>query len=649
MPAGGSVVRALVLFAAFQSPQTLPSAATGLILGRVVDAGNGQPISGAIVSLQGPPATGAPRALTNARGQFVFRNLPKGGFSMNVTRPGYLDGAYGRHRPGGTTATLQLDEGGRVGDVVLQMWRGAVISGTVVDEAGEPLVGAGMRAFRRTFIAGRRRYMPAGVAMTDDRGMYRFSSLTPGDYVVAFLSREVTVPASFDDVRNAAANPNDKTSQAVMQSQLAIGAFSLSPSSGDGLRIGDTARQIPSLGPVPPMSSDVNAATYTYPTLYFPNAPTPARASVITLASGQQRESVDLALHPLRAFRVSGTIVGPEGPASRVPMRLVPAGDDSGLDIEVAATVADVDGSFTFFGAIPGQYVIKAANIARPPQQPIDNAAVTRVQVGSSMSMSTNFTPPAGPPPVPDDPSTYGTADVGVGNMDVKGVIVPLQRGGRLTGRLEFDGTLDRPDADAMSRTIVVIDRADAPGLFGSTFGGTPPIPPAGRADETGAFKTYGQAPGKYLVRVGAPTGWTLKSVTVEGRDISEAPFDIGTGDINNVIITFTDRPTKITGTVQTKDGNADPDALVVAFPVDPAAWSESGANPRRARSTRVAKTGTFTITGLPPGEYYVAAIVDQDWQDPQALAEIARNATTVRLSDGDTRAQNLVRAGSDR
>jgi hypothetical protein len=85
---------------------------------------------------------------------------------------------------------------------------------------------------------------------------------------------------------------------------------------------------------------------------------------------------------------------------------------------------------------------------------------------------------------------------------------------------------------------------------------------------------------------------------------------------------------------------------------MDPAAWSDSSANPRRMRSTRVPKSGAYSIAGLPAGEYYVAAIAEDNvsqWQDPQFLADLARTATTVRLSDGDTRTQNLVRSGGDR
>src|SRR6187402_3467174 len=134
----------LVAFQVGQPAQPPPPPPTGLILGRVVDAASGRPVPGAIVALQhgamimpgAPPPGPQPRALTNANGQFVFRRLPKGSFGLTVTKLGYVEGAYGRRRPGGGQTSLELAEGERNGDVVIPIWKFAAISGTVTDEAG---------------------------------------------------------------------------------------------------------------------------------------------------------------------------------------------------------------------------------------------------------------------------------------------------------------------------------------------------------------------------------------------------------------------------------------------------------------------------------------------------------------------------------
>jgi hypothetical protein len=52
---------------------------------------------------------GTPRAVTNANGQFVFRKVPKGRFSLLAAKPGYAEGAYGRRAPGGTPRSVELD------------------------------------------------------------------------------------------------------------------------------------------------------------------------------------------------------------------------------------------------------------------------------------------------------------------------------------------------------------------------------------------------------------------------------------------------------------------------------------------------------------------------------------------------------------
>jgi uncharacterized protein (DUF2141 family) len=236
-----------------------------------------------------------------------------------------------------------------------------------------------------------------------------------------------------------------------------------------------------------------------------------------------------------------------------------------------------------------------------------------------------------------------------VADKDLTDVIVPLQRGARITGRLEFEGSRDKPDAVAFGRLTIVAERADAASTREGPFNSIPP----GRADESGAFKTYGLPAGKYFLRVsGSPPGWTLKSITSEGRDISEAPIDLRAADVANVVITFTDRPTRLSGVARTPGGNADPDALIVVFPADSSGWTDYGLNPRRMRSARTTKNGSYTFSGLPAGDYCVVAIKEEayaQWQDPQVLEALARHGTQLRLADGEEKAQDLKTIGGAR
>jgi hypothetical protein len=641
MSAAGLVLASVVVLASAQPAQP-PPPPSGLIVGRVVDATTGRPVAGAIVALEGVRSqAGPPRAMTNASGHFVFRRLAKGSYSLTTTKSGYVDGGYGRRTPSGTLASLALDDGQRVSDVTIRIWRVASIEGTVTDEAGEPLASVQIRAYQRRYVSGTRRLVQIGSASTDDRGVYRFGNLAPGEYLVAFVSREVSMPVSLAEMtRNP--NPGDPKTTQMLRDRFAFGVLSSLPGSPNAIDVDGFLRQLDPSVPVPPVSAE--GPLLIYPTQFFPGVPSAARAAVLDLSAGQQRDNVDFALRPVRSVRVSGTVVGLDGPAVGMALRLMPTAEGAITDAEASGALSSPDGAFVFFGVLPGEYTIKTFRVPQPTR-PATN--VTQMQVGSSMIMSTSSAA-GSPAPVPDDPTVFADVAVGVGNQDLSGVVVPLQRGGRITGRVEFDGVKDRPDGQALARISVMMERAD-----GVAPGGPFQAIPPGRVDETGAFKTYGVPAGAYLVRVpAAPPGWSLKAVLSEGRDVSESPLTLRTADVANVTIVFTDHPTKLTGIARTSDGVPDSEALVVVFPVETATWSNVAPNPRRMRSARVSKTGSYAFEALPAGDYFVTSIHEESygqWQTPEVLEELSRTAVQVKLGDGETKTQDVKTAGGGR
>ena len=76
----------------------------------------------------------------------------------------------------------------------------------------------------------------------------------------------------------------------------------------------------------------------------------------------------------------------------------------------------------------------------------------------------------------------------------------------------------------------------------------------------------------------------------------------------------------------------------VVVFPIDRTKWSIT---PRLLRLARPAEDGSFEVSSLPPGEYWVAA-TDQvdgadpsgDWLKPEALERLSFRATRVTLTE---------------
>ena len=168
-----------------QTPPPAPPSGT-VVLGRVAEDGKSTPVAAALVTVT---RTTEPyhtqSALTDDEGRFVFFNLPVGSYSVRAGRQGYWGGEFGQLRWDGRSKRLVLENGQRIADAIVPIWRMAAVSGTVRDDLGEPVVGIIVQAFGLTAGGGRLLLSSAVRSVkTDDRGMYRLYALPPDDYVV---------------------------------------------------------------------------------------------------------------------------------------------------------------------------------------------------------------------------------------------------------------------------------------------------------------------------------------------------------------------------------------------------------------------------------------------------------------------------------
>ncbi len=627
---------------------------SGMILGRVVDGDSGFPIAGALVSLTlpasgtqrsapagnamvpmaGPGMQGGPQRIvmmSDADGWFVFRDLPAGRLSLNATSPGYTGGGYKQTRPGGSSQPLALTDGERVGDVALKLWKQASITGTVTDETGEPVVGVFVRVLRRTIVGGRPVLQMSGAGRsTDDRGVYRAFDITPGDYVVCLPATQTTIPVAALGVgqQNGAttmtAGPDGSTVLVI------TGGPGVPFVGGTGERLGDLILQAGGTGgrdqAVPPPPSDAGAVLV-YQTTFFSAATVSSRAEIITLKSGEARTGVDLQVTPVPTMRVSGTIVGPDGPAQGVGLHLITADPDLGLSMDtspddVATTVSDPRGQFTFLGVPHGEYVLQA----------VRNPRRTFTVDASGSILSPGMTPPT-------DPTLWAAALVSVDRSDVTGLALMLQPGLQVSGRLVFEGASVQPDATQLQRPNVVrlTPLQTGAGRGGGAFAQTTMSP-------NGSFVSSAYAPGRYsVIALTWPAlKWIVKGISVAGTDVSDVPVEIGAADISNLTITYTDQPAHLTGIVRDASGAVDATATVVVFPPDRKAWGWP--NGLHTRSTNASSTGAFTLT-LPPGDYEVAAVPDEwqsGWQDPSFLERLLPLATRIQLKEAETRTEDV-------
>lgn len=658
--AGWSILALALTFAApglsghAQSPQTAASdtapTGTGLILGRIVDADSGSPLSGAIVSVtlpnagrrgnaptdasalaqavRGGTAAQPVAVMTDSDGAFVLRNLPAGTYSFMTTMPNYTGGGYNQQTPDGGSQQLSLADGQQLGGVALKMWKLASISGTVTDENGDPVVGVFVRVLRRPVVGGRPVVqLSGGGKPTDDRGQYRAFGLTPGDYIVAAPSYATTIPvSSVDTVGPGAALANAAAGDVVVFDGQAMPGRA----GRGGERIGDliyqTGAAVGRGSAIAPAVSD-SGRIQVYPTVFYREARISSRATVVSLKSGEALNGVDMQLPLLPAMRVSGTVTGPDGPARNLAVRLIAADPDQGLTETspdaAALSMCDAEGRFTFLGVPRGQYVVQAT---RAPSQLMtanaDGSFTTSRQTG---------------------PTLWAAVPVSVDQTDVAGLAIALQPAPQVAGRVVFDGSAKLPDATQLQRANVRL----APPQAGAGRGGGGGVGGAAlfaalTSDAT--FAIAGVVPGRYsVIPPSWPTpSWTLKSIAAGSVDASDMALDV-TSDMNNVTITFTDKPAKLTGTVRNESGLDDPGALVVLFPVDRRAWGWP--NGLHTKSTHASANGTFSFATLAPGDYELAAIPDgwqSSWQDPAFLERILSSATRIQLHESDARAQDL-------
>jgi len=297
--------------------------------------------------------------------------------------------------------------------------------------------------------------------------------------------------------------------------------------------------------------------------------------------------SLSLTAQPLA--RVSGRVAAADGRRLLSAAIMLTTVDDT---TTAAVPPDDVtifpDGRFTFGRVPPGRYEIRA----RAQSQ------------GKSTAMF----------------ATFGLA---VDGRDIANLTLVLEPGALLDGRLAIENR-HRTMPPVLSTIMVRAPLTDGSG-YGDAL--------TGAVQKDGAFAIRGVMPGTHHVDVdGLGDRWTVKQVTLRGRDITDQPFDVTGQAVRDVRVAIVDEVSELTGDVRDREDRPAADMAVLIFSAAPQYWIRDG---RRVRLVRTHADGRFHVRGLPPGGYLAIAgssITDAKGQLSKTLEPLRASATRLEI-----------------
>ena len=155
------------------------AAGTGSVAGRVIDLASGAPVKRAVVTVEGESRSDRTgKTMTGEDGSFVLKDLPKGRYWVSAEKTGFLRGSYRGRSSGGYGDPVEVADGAAKTGVDISLARQGVITGRVLDEAGEPAERVMVQAIPVRKSSGR----SVVVATSNDLGDFRLTKLPPGSY-----------------------------------------------------------------------------------------------------------------------------------------------------------------------------------------------------------------------------------------------------------------------------------------------------------------------------------------------------------------------------------------------------------------------------------------------------------------------------------
>jgi len=512
-------------------------------------------VSGLVVKLQGsvplPSSTVRLQSVddhtrtfsgvTDVGGRFEVQGIDPGRYRLRVIRNGYVTQEYGQRTANDPGAILALSPGEDLRELLFRLLPAAVIAGRIQNENGDALPWVRVSALRATYLRGKRTLSSEITVVTNDLGEYRLFGLRPGRY---FLS------ATYRPGQRLEANEEDEDTEGVGKS-----------------------------GYVP---------------TYYPGTPDPARATALTLKTGDEISSMDLLLEPTTVYSIRGRVnnFGSRRNPNGVILILEARSTGLGWNVPARQTIVDrPDGVFEIQNVLPGSYTLSAFLFDEG----------RRYQARQSIDIS---------------------------NFDVEAIQLTPLPGMDIRGQVVWD-----PKASLEKDALILSVRpADSSFQFGAQA----------RVASNGAFSLRDVPESLYrLSSAGQSQDCYLKSIRYAGMEISDDEFNVIRGTQATLEVTISSRGAHVQGMVKDADGLPASGVWVVLVP-DEARRNEFHLFKQRTTDPY----GRFDFRGIAPGDYKLFSweqVEQNEWEDPDFLKAFEPKGESISLQEGDGKSIDLV------
>jgi Carboxypeptidase regulatory-like domain len=647
------------------------------ISGRIIDE-FGDPVVGATVFVETPKAAAVANTITDDRGGYRIGGLSAGTFNVAVRTIGPMEfQSLGGGRFAGspaqiktyyanaTTATeaqpLEINWGDeRAGvDLVLPAARAglqpfagrpsAVSIAQMVRESGQsspPRVSAlppssGVIRGRVTASNGTalsyaavRMSWDAQAGRTDSDGRFEFRGLPAGTHrisasKVGYFEREIPVPLkqneTLDDrqwsleawgivagrVFDEYGDPVQGARMEVLQLRYEAGRRRLVPVQALGTATDDHGSyRLFGLRPGQyVVSAEVGSTVAVadlpgYARTLFPGTLVAAHAQFVTVGQAEVT-GIDFGLVRAPSATVAGRFVNAKDEPTGGSLQLLPSQHSlTVMGVPAGARIYS-DGRFEFPNVAPGEYVIQGYR--------------------GRTSNSTE--------------GEFGAAHVTVTDGDVRGVVVRTSLGSSIRGRIVFEPSLGSslPNPWDVGLSPIPVDYDLSPqNNFASA-----------NVQPDGSFVIDGINGPRRLEVVAAPAGWVLKEIRAGGITVTDQVLPFGTADesLRDVEVVLTDRVSELIGSIRDDRARPMAAATIIVFSTDRSHWYPRS---RYVQRTPSEADGSFSISGLPAGQYYAAPVRnvprdgDEAWQEPAFLESLIPGSVSVLIGDGGRASANF-------